>query len=207
MNLIKAEDLITSIADSLQFISYFHPDDFVQAMYRAYQREKSDGARDAIAQILVNSRMCALGKRPICQDTGIVNVFVKLGMQCRIDSDRPLQEIIDEGVALAYSDPSNPLRKSIVADPLGARTNTKTNTPPWFMWRSSAARLSLSTLPPKAAARKIRAKWPCSTRPLPSSTGSPAPFPPWAPAGAPRVFSASGWAAPSTRQWSWPRNR
>jgi fumarate hydratase class I len=129
MNLIKAEDLITSIADSLQFISYFHPDDFVQAMYRAYQREKSDGARDAIAQILVNSRMCALGRRPICQDTGIVNVFVKLGMQCRIDSDRPLQEIIDEGVALAYSDPSNPLRKSIVADPLGARTNTKTNTP------------------------------------------------------------------------------
>lgn len=126
---IKAEDFITSIADSLQYISYYHPVDFVRAMTKAYEREKSGAARDAIGQILINSRMCALGKRPICQDTGIVTVFVKLGMNCRFDGNLTIQQLVDEGVTRAYGDPSNPLRKSIVADPAGSRINTKTNAP------------------------------------------------------------------------------
>ncbi|BDD86817.1 fumarate hydratase [Desulfofustis limnaeus] len=126
---IKAEDFITSIADSLQYISYYHPVDFVRAMTQAYEREKSGAARDAIGQILINSRMCALGKRPICQDTGIVTVFVKLGMNCRFEGDLTIQQLVDEGVTRAYGDPSNPLRKSIVADPAGSRINTKTNAP------------------------------------------------------------------------------
>lgn len=129
MALIKTEDFITSVADSLQFISYYHPTDFVQAMHRAYLKEKNPAARDAIGQILINSRMCALGKRPICQDTGIVTAFVKLGMKCRFDSDRTIQEMIDEGTARAYSHPDNPLRKSIVAPAAFGRTNTKNNTP------------------------------------------------------------------------------
>ena len=88
MALIKTEDFISSVADSLQFISYYHPTDFIQAMHRAYLKEKNPAARDAIGQILINSRMCAIGKRPICQDTGIVTAFVKVGMKCSFDSDR-----------------------------------------------------------------------------------------------------------------------
>ncbi len=126
---INAEDFIGSIADSLQYISYYHPVDFVQAMARAYEQEKSQAARDAIGQILQNSKMCAIGRRPICQDTGIVTVFVKLGMNCRFEGAMTLQEMIDEGVTRAYGDPSNPLRKSIVADPAGSRKNTGTNAP------------------------------------------------------------------------------
>ncbi len=129
MTTIKTADLINSVADSLQFISYYHPVDFVQAMHRAYLNEKSTAAKDAIAQILINSRMCALGKRPICQDTGIVTAFVKVGMNCRFDSDKTLQQMVDEGVDLAYANPDNPLRKSIVNPPLGARINTGTNGP------------------------------------------------------------------------------
>ena len=129
MTTIKTADLINSVADSLQFISYYHPVDFVQAMHRAYLNEKSTAAKDAIAQILINSRMCALGKRPICQDTGIVTAFVKVGMNCRFDSDKTLQQMVDEGVELAYANPDNPLRKSIVNPPLGARINTGTNGP------------------------------------------------------------------------------
>jgi fumarate hydratase class I len=129
MTTIKTADLVNSVADSLQFISYYHPVDFVQAMHRAYLNEKSTAAKDAIAQILINSRMCALGKRPICQDTGIVTAFVKVGMNCRFDSDKTLQQMVDEGVELAYANPDNPLRKSIVSPPLGARINTGTNGP------------------------------------------------------------------------------
>ena len=128
--LIKTADLIESVADALQFISYYHPMDYIRALGDAYEAEKSPAAKDAIAQILTNSRMCAEGHRPICQDTGIVNIFVKWGMDCRLDStDRPLQEIVDEGVRRAYLHPENRLRASILADPAFTRRNTKDNTP------------------------------------------------------------------------------
>jgi fumarate hydratase, class I len=129
MTTIKTTDIVASVADSLQFISYYHPVDFVQAMHRAYVNEKSQAAKDAIGQILINSRMCALGKRPICQDTGIVTAFVKVGMGCRFDSDKTIQEMVDEGVELAYCNADNPLRKSIVGPPVGKRLNTGTNSP------------------------------------------------------------------------------
>lgn len=126
---IKAEDIIDSVADALQYISYYHPIDFIDAMKSAYDREQNKAAKDAIAQILINSRMCALGKRPICQDTGIVTVFVKVGMQARFDSDVALDDLINEGVRRAYLHPDNTLRPSIIADPAGKRVNTKDNTP------------------------------------------------------------------------------
>ena len=129
MNTIKEEDFITSVADALQFISYYHPIDFIQAMHKAYLAEQSKSAKDAIAQILVNSRMSAEGHRPLCQDTGIVVGFVKIGAEARIDSKRPLQELFDEGIRRAYRSQLNPLRASIVTDPAGARKNTKDNTP------------------------------------------------------------------------------
>lgn len=129
MAIIKETDFIDSIADALQFISYYHPLDFIEAMKDAYEREKSQAAKDAIAQILINSRMAAEGHRPICQDTGIVTCFVKVGMKARFDGDQTLQQMVDEGVRRAYNEPTNPLRASIVADPVGARTNTRDNTP------------------------------------------------------------------------------
>ena len=129
MSLIREEDLITSVADALQFISYYHTPDFIGAMGRAYELEQSPSARDAIAQILTNSRLCAEGHRPICQDTGIVVVFVKVGMGVRWDATRDLEAMINEGVRRAYRDPDNKLRASIVADPAFKRTNTRDNTP------------------------------------------------------------------------------
>ena len=126
---IREADLIDSVADALQFISYYHPLDFIRAVHEAYLHEESPAAKDAIAQILVNSRMCAEGHRPICQDTGIVTVFMKVGMNVRFDSERSLQEIVDDGVRRAYLHPDNVLRASIVSDPAGARKNTKDNTP------------------------------------------------------------------------------
>jgi len=130
MTAIKQDDLIASVADALQFISYYHPVDFIQAMHRAYEREQNQAAKDAIAQILINSRMCAQGHRPICQDTGIVTVFVKLGMDVRWDgATMSLDDMINEGVRRAYLNPDNVLRASILADPAGARRNTKDNTP------------------------------------------------------------------------------
>ena len=129
MNTISKDHLVQSVADSLQFISYYHSPDFVQAMSDAYEREQSPVAKDAIAQILINSRMSAEGHRPICQDTGIVVVFAKIGMSVRWDSDCSLQEMIDEGVRRAYLDPDNPLRASIVDPPWGIRKNTQDNTP------------------------------------------------------------------------------
>ena len=129
MTVIKQDDLIQSIADSLQYISFYHSADFIQAMHLAWQREKSESARNAIAQILVNSRMSAEGKRPICQDTGIVVVFVRIGMGVRWDSEMTLDEMINEGVRRAYLDPDNPLRASIVSPPVGKRANTGDNTP------------------------------------------------------------------------------
>ena len=130
MAIIKQQDLIDSVADALQYISYYHPLDFVQALESAYHKEQSQAAKDAIAQILINSRMSAYGKRPICQDTGIVTCFVKIGMNVQWDkTDMTVQQMIDEGTRRAYLNPDNPLRASIVADPAGARKNTKDNTP------------------------------------------------------------------------------
>lgn len=129
MTRIRQDDLITSIADALQFISIYHPLDFIQAMHHAYKREESPAARDAIAQILINSRMCAEGKRPVCQDTGIVVVFLKIGMDIQWDAELSLEDMINAGVRRAYLHPDNPLRASIVSDPDGIRRNTGDNTP------------------------------------------------------------------------------
>lgn len=126
---IQEADLIQSIADAVQFISYYHPADYIRHLARAYEREQSPAAKDAIAQILTNSRMCAQGRRPICQDTGIVNVFLKLGINARLNLDRSLQEACDEGVRRGYTNPDNPLRASVLDDPLFTRRNTKDNTP------------------------------------------------------------------------------
>jgi fumarate hydratase class I len=129
MSLIREADVIASVADALQYISYYHTPDFIQAMGRAYAVEQSPSARDAIAQILTNSRMCAEGHRPICQDTGIVVVFVKVGMDVQWDATRDLAAMINEGVRRAYLDPGNKLRASIVSDPAFKRSNTRDNTP------------------------------------------------------------------------------
>lgn len=130
MTAIKQEDLIQSIADALQYISYYHPLDFIKAMEEAYHREESKGAKDAIAQILINSRMCAHGHRPICQDTGIVTVFLTIGMDVRFDdATMDVEAMANEGVRRAYLLPENILRASVLADPDGKRFNTKDNTP------------------------------------------------------------------------------
>jgi fumarate hydratase class I len=130
MTTISKTDLIQSVADALQFISYYHPADYIRALGRAYEREQSGAAKDAIAQILTNSRMCAEGHRPICQDTGIVNVFLKLGMNVRLEGfEGSLDDAVNEGVRRAYLDPDNKLRASILEDVVGTRRNTKDNTP------------------------------------------------------------------------------
>jgi fumarate hydratase class I len=129
MTIIKQDDLIESIAGALQFISYYHPADFIRAMDQAYQREQNPAARDAIAQILINSRMCAQGQRPICQDTGIVNIFLKVGMNVQWQSDMSVTDMCNEGIRRAYLNPDNKLRASILDDPDGARKNTGDNTP------------------------------------------------------------------------------
>jgi len=127
--IIKQEHLIESIHSALQYISYYHSPDFINAMVSAYERETSQSAKNAIEQILINSKMCALGKRPICQDTGIVNVFVEVGMNVQWDSELSLEDMINEGVRRAYNEPDNRLRASIVSDPLFSRKNTQDNTP------------------------------------------------------------------------------
>jgi fumarate hydratase class I len=129
MTIIKQQDLIDSVADALQFISFYHPVDFIQAVNEAYEREESKAAKDAMAQILINSRMCAEGHRPICQDTGIVNVFIKVGMDVQWDAEMSVADMINEGVRRAYTHPDNVLRASIMSDPAGARKNTGDNTP------------------------------------------------------------------------------
>ena len=134
MTVIRQEDLIASVAGALQYISYYHPVDYIRSLAQAYEREQSPAARDAMAQILINSRMCAEGHRPICQDTGIVTVFVKVGMDVRFEAapgEEPLdlQQMVDQGVRRAYLDPDNKLRASMLADPAGARKNTGDNTP------------------------------------------------------------------------------
>src|SRR5574343_64535 len=131
MTIIKQEDLIESVAAALQYISYYHPADYIEHLARAYEREESRAAKDAIAQILTNSRMCAEGHRPICQDTGIVNVFLKIGMGVKWEGfgARSIQEAVDEGVRRGYNNPDNKLRASVLSDPIFERKNTKDNTP------------------------------------------------------------------------------
>src|SRR5690554_4617517 len=129
MTVIRQEDLIQSVADALQYISYYHPLDFIQAVNAAYEREESLAAKDAMAQILINSRLCAEGKRPICQDTGIVTVFMKIGMNVQWQGDMSVADMVNEGVRRAYLHPDNVLRASILDDPAGARRNTRDNTP------------------------------------------------------------------------------
>ncbi|HWZ49546.1 MAG TPA: fumarate hydratase [Herbaspirillum sp.] len=130
MTIIKQDDLIESVAAALQYISYYHPADYIQHLARAYEIEQGPAAKDAIAQILTNSRMCAEGKRPICQDTGIVNVFLKIGMDVRFEGFKgSVTDAVNEGVRRGYNNPDNMLRASIVADPHFERKNTKDNTP------------------------------------------------------------------------------
>jgi len=129
MTVIEQEDFIASVEDALQYISYYHPPDFIKALSAAYAREESPAARDAMAQILINSRMCAEGRRPICQDTGLVVAFVKIGMNVRWNASLSVTDMVNEGVRRAYRDPENVLRASMVRDPAGARKNTGDNTP------------------------------------------------------------------------------
>jgi fumarate hydratase class I len=129
MAVIREQDLIQSIADAFQYISYYHPLDYIRALGDAWTREENPAARDAIAQILTNSRMCAEGHRPICQDTGIALVFLKVGMDVRWDATMSVQEMIDAGVRQAYTHPDNTLRASVLLDPAGTRRNSRDNTP------------------------------------------------------------------------------
>ena len=129
MTVIRQADLVQSVADALQYISYYHPPDFIRAMAAAYEREESTAAKAALAQVLVNSRMCALGKRPICQDTGIVIVFLEVGMDVRWEGDMSVEDMVNEGVRQGYLTPENVLRGSVLKDPNGARVNTGDNTP------------------------------------------------------------------------------
>ncbi len=135
MTVIRADDLTQSVADALQYISYYHPPDFIRAMATAYEREESAPAKAALQQVLVNSRMCALGKRPICQDTGIVNVFLEVGMEVRWEGGASVDEMVNEGVRRAFLHPENVLRGSVMADPDGARANTVDNTPAVIHYR------------------------------------------------------------------------
>jgi fumarate hydratase class I len=129
MTIIKKNDFIESIANALQYISYYHSEDFILAMKRALEVERSTAAKDAILQILTNSKLAAYGNRPICQDTGIVTVFIKQGMDLRWDSDKTIEEMVNQGVRNAYLDKGNPLRASIVKNPISERINTKDNSP------------------------------------------------------------------------------
>ena len=181
MTAIRQEDLIQSIADAFQYISYYHPLDFITALGAAYEREESPAAKDAIAQILTNSRMSAEGHRPICQDTGIDMVFLKVGMDIQWpDATMSLQEMVNEGVRRAYADPDNPLRASVLADPYGTRKNTKDNTPAVVHFEivpghhvevicaakgggsEAKAKFAIpaSSVPASAARRRKRCSWP-----------------------------------------------
>lgn len=133
--IIRQDDLIDSVADALQFISYYHSKDFINAVHEAYQREESQAAKDAMAQILINSRMCAQGHRPICQDTGIVSVIMKIGMDVQWDAQMSIEDMVNEGVRRAYNHPDNKLRASVLADPDGARKNTGDNTPAMITYK------------------------------------------------------------------------
>jgi fumarate hydratase class I len=129
MTTIREEDFVQSVADAFQFISYYHPADYIRDLWAAYQREESPAAKDAMAQILINSRMAAEGHRPICQDTGIAIAFIRAGMDVRWDTKKSLEQLVNEGVRRAFTDRDNPLRASMLSDPDGKRVNTGDNTP------------------------------------------------------------------------------
>ena len=168
---IRQQDLIDSVAAALQYISYYHPADYIAHLARAYESEQSPAAKDAIAQILTNSRMCAEGRRPICQDTGIVNVFLKIGMDVRWEGfSGSIEDAINEGVRQGYLNPDNKLRASVLDDPIFARKNTK-DRPPWSRWKSYPATRWTSSSRPRAAAARTRARSTCSTPATTSSTG------------------------------------
>ena len=135
MTVIKQDDLIQSVADALQFISYYHPVDFIRALRGAYEREESPAAKAALNQVLVNSRMCAIGKRPICQDTGIVIVYLDVGMDVQWDAELSVDDMVNEGVRRGYNFSENVLRASVLSDPDGLRANTKDNTPAVIHYR------------------------------------------------------------------------
>ena len=159
MTTIIQEDFIESIRNALQYISYYHPIDFVHAMHEAYQKEQSPAARDAIAQILINSRLCAEGHRPICQDTGIVTVFLEIGMAVRWDSQQSVEDMVNDAVSGAYRDPDNPLRASIVADPAGKRRNTGDNTPAVIHMKMVAGDRVSVTVAAKGAGSENKARF------------------------------------------------
>jgi fumarate hydratase class I len=155
---IRQQDLIDSVAAALQYISYYHPADYIAHLARAYEREESAAAKDAIAQILTNSKMCAEGKRPICQDTGIVNVFLKIGMDVRFEGFvGSIEDAVYEGVRRGYLNPDNLLRASVLGDPLFDRKNTKDNTPAVVHMSVCRAARWMSPSRPRVAARRTRA--------------------------------------------------
>ena len=157
---IRQQDLIESIAAALQYISYYHPADYIAHLARAYEREQSAAAKDAIAQILTNSRMSATGHRPMCQDTGIVNVFLKVGMNVRWEGfTGSLDDAINEGVRRGYNHPDNMLRASVVADPQFARKNTKDNTPAVIFTEIVPGDTVEVTVAAKGGGSETRARW------------------------------------------------
>lgn len=205
---IKQEDLIQSIADALQYISYYHPVDYIKNLAAAYEREESPAAKEAMAQILINSRMCAEGHRPICQDTGIVTVFLEIGMNVRWDdATMGVEDMANEGVRRAYAHPDNKLRASVLADPAGKRINTRDNTPGVVNVKIVPGNTVEVIVAAKGAARRPRPSSPCSTRPIRSWTGCSRRCRPWAPAGARRACWVSVSAALPKRRCCWPRKR
>jgi len=155
---IRHADLVETVAAALQYISYYHPADYITHLARAYEREASPAAKDAIAQILTNSKMCAQGHRPICQDTGVVNVFLKIGMDVRFEGFAgSIEDAVNEGVRRAYTDADNPLRASVLADPLFERKNTKDNTPAVIHMTVVPGDKLDVTWPPRAAGPRTRA--------------------------------------------------
>ena len=159
MKTITQEDIKQSIAGALQYISYYHPEDFVKGMVEAYNIEQSEAAKNAIGQILINSKMCAMGHRPLCQDTGSVNVFITVGLNAKLALNSELEDIINEGVALGYKNPENTLRYSIVSDPAGKRTNTKNNAPAVIHYRVNNSDTVEITVAAKGGGSENKAKF------------------------------------------------
>ena len=211
MTIIRESDLIDSIADALQYISYYHPPDFIRAMAAAWEREEAQGAKDAMAQILVNSRMAAMGHRPICQDTGTANVFLEIGHKVQLDISRPLQEVVDDAVRRAYMLDTNPLRASVVVDPFDSRKNSGDNTPAMLSVEHVAGDKLHVNVSAKGGGSENKAKF---TTLNPSGNVADCRSPTgWcrrsrrlAPAGARPASSASGWAGRRTGRCSWQNN-
>ena len=206
MTVIKQQDLIDSVADALQFISYYHPLDFVQAVHRAWETEQNPAAKDAMAQILINSRMCAMGHRPICQDTGIVTVFIEIGMDVQWEATQSLDEMINEGVRRAYTHPDNTLRASILEDPAGRRQNTKDNTPAVIHTRLVPGNTVSVHVAAKGGGSENKSKL-VMLNPSDSIVDWVAKTLPTMGAGwCPPAFLALALAAPPKKRWCWPKS-